>query len=188
MNKLIVGMLFCLSLFGQVTKHVVAAPGNCIGVPCSNDPINLPFDSVGSSCPTGVGITWGTCAGQEVAIQFDNVPVGYTVKLIRVYGDFIAWVHGKVPEGTNSGVLWGLYNSANNYSSTLQYASNGTYTYFQGAVNATNFRGSFDTTFVNATLPPNNVIINHNAIFLNDTGQSIHMESTFTLVYQFILQ
>lgn len=166
------------------TTHVKApVASDCVSSPCVST-VNLPIDTAGAKDTRPN--TWGTAAAVQVPIQFDDVPAGYSVSILRVYGDFIAWAHGKVPEGTHSGLLWGLFNSQTGASQNVEYGSYGCPIYFQGAVGSSELTRPFDQVITaGGILPSNNILISQSAIFLNDTGQSIHLEPTFAIVYQF---
>jgi len=169
-------------------EHVQTVLGSCIASPCVST-VNIAFDSAGTPCPTG---TWGMCGAVQTPIQFDDVPTGYSVSILRVYGDFIAWVHPEtlptvIQAGSHSGLLWGLFNSNVGASPNVEYGSSGCFVYFQGSVSTGDFRGPFDQVIqAGGILPANNLLISQQAIFLNDTGQSIHQEATFALVFQFL--
>jgi hypothetical protein len=169
------------------TRHVSTLLGSCIVSSCVST-VNIAFDTAGTPCPTG---TWGMCGAVQTPIQFDDVPTGYSVSILRVYGDFIGWVHPEtlptvIPAGSHSGLLWGLFNSNVAASPNVEYGSSGCFIYFQGSVSTGDFRGPFDQVIqAGGILPSNDLLISQQAIFLNDTGQSIHQEATFALVYQF---
>jgi hypothetical protein len=51
--------------------------------------------------------TWGTAGVAVWTVRF-LVPSGHHVRILRVYGDFLVWPRGRVPEGTYAGALFGL--------------------------------------------------------------------------------
>lgn len=160
--------------------HSVAS--GCIESPCVST-VNIPWTTAGE--PDQRPGTWGTAASYEVPIQFSNVPVGYSVKINRVYGDFVAWVRGVVAPGSHAGVLFGLLTSSG-ANPNVEYGSNGCFLYLQGAVGSGEFRAGFDQVIdAGGILPPDNALICQEAIFLDDAG-TVHQEATFALVYSFI--
>lgn len=170
--------------FGLLILAVRLWAGDCISSPCVST-VNIPFDSAGVT-DTRPG-TWGAAGARQVQIPFKNVPAGYSVQIQRVYGDAVAWVHGKVVPGAHSGLLWGLYTSQVTASPNVEYGSFGCFLYLQGSVGRGDFRGAFDQLIpAGGTLASDNLLISQEAIFDNDTGQSIHMEVTMALVYQFV--
>jgi hypothetical protein len=163
-------------------RHV-ASGGDCVSAPCVST-VNIPFDSVGIPCPQG---TWGVCDARRVPIQFDDVPAGYSVAILRVYGDFIAFAHGSVADGSHAGILFGLFNSEVGLSPNVEYGSQGCFLYLQGSVGSGDFRGAYDQVIpAGGILPANNVLISQEAVFLNDTERSIHEETSMALVYRFV--
>lgn len=187
-RTILAAILAALSAFGMPVGvmpstgnavHVRAAsPGGCIVAPCEST-VNIPFDSPGSPCPEA----WGTCGARQVAIQFDAVPASYSVKILRVFGDLIGWARGPVPPGAHAGMLWGLYTSQVADSPNVEYGSEGCPIYLQGIVGIPR---PFDERIeAGGILPADNLLISQEAFFLNETGQAIHIEATFNLVYQF---
>lgn len=59
--------------------------------------------------------------------------------------------------------------------------------YVQGTVNAVNLRAPFDQdTSVGGWLAADNTLLNTLAVWLNDTGLPVHMESTMLITYRFV--
>jgi hypothetical protein len=163
--------------------HILSPLENCRASSCLAT-VNVPFDSQGTACPAG---TWGICDSRTVPIQFEAVPQGYAVEIEELYGDVIAWVHGMVPSGMHSGVLWGLTNSAEGLSPNVQYGAQGCLIYLQGAVGQGDLTRPFDQIILaGGLLPADNILTSQEAVFLNDTGASVHMEATFAIAYRFI--
>ena len=178
MRAILFAFLAAGTCFAQ-RMHVKAA-GDCISSACDSS-VNIPFDGSGAPCPAG---TWGTCGARVVPIQFDGVPAGYSVQILRVYGDLIGWVRGPVPDGTHAGMLWGLMNSQVVDSPNVEYGAEGCFIYLQGIVGSTR---AFDQIITaGGVLPADNILVSQEAFFLNDTAQPIHLEATFNLVYRFV--
>lgn len=202
--KLALLLLSACSLFARGTwlegirpdeapsRHIVAqsSPGcllcSCILWACEST-VNIAYDAEGA--PDSRPGTWGTAAAVQVPIHFDNVPAGYSVQILRVYGDLIGWARGPVKAGTHAGLLWGLFTSQVALSPNVEFGSFGCPIYFQDAVGQGEVNRTFDQTILaGGILPSDDTLTSQQAVFLNDTGQSIHQEATFAIVYQFIKQ
>lgn len=169
--KHLVWFVFCASAFAQ----------NCIDSPCSLS-LNFPFDSAGVK-DTRPG-TWGTAAFDDGKVQFTNVPAGYRVRIERVYGDFVAWPHGSVRGGKFSGILFGILATDNNASPYATLSAKGCVLYLQHGLAANVARGSFDVkTHASGLLAADNIMLIRRAIFLNETGASIHMEPSMVVEF-----
>jgi hypothetical protein len=130
--------------------------------------------------------TWGTAGYAVRRIEF-HPPAGYRTRILRVYGDFQGWVR-KNPSGNCLGVLWGLATTAPEGSARVTPAADNTFLYIQDSVCGTqrNFRAPVDyDTRHGGLLGPDNVLISKTAVWLNETGEPVHMEPSFTIVYQF---
>jgi len=129
--------------------------------------------------------TWGTAGASEWKITF-SPPAGHRVKILRVYGDVVAWAKGKAPAGSYSGLLFGLQTTAPEGSRYADLAADNCFLYLQDVVAAEGKRLPFDVRFDDVTLEPDNVLVVKVAAWLNDTGLPIHIEPTFVLVYRFV--
>lgn len=131
--------------------------------------------------------TWGTAGDVVWTIQF-LVPSGYHVRLLRVYGDFIIWPRGRVPEGTYAGTLLGLQTIVPDIPSTSKLANNvadGCFLYVQLATGGKPERAAFDDAVAaGGLLGDDNFLYVKVAVWLNDTGLAIHMEPTWITVLQ----
>jgi hypothetical protein len=162
-----------------------SAGGPCSpSAPCSAS-VNVPYDAEGT--PDTRPGTWGNAAALQVPMQFANVPSGYRVRLLRLYGDHIAWVHGPVQPGTHAGILWGIFSTAVHLgSANVPYGNDACMIYHQGSVSTGDFVQSFDNdVHPGGLLEPDNTMILQLAVFENETGSSVHQEITFVLVYDF---
>jgi hypothetical protein len=177
---------FILALPAHSAEPLRVKPSSeCIASPCVSS-FNIPFDAIGD-LDTRLG-TWGTAAAVVTPIQFSNVPAGLSVHVLRAYGDFIAWAHGKVARGTNAGVLWALSSTAVTTSKDVEWAAEGCFLYLQGSVNAANLRAPFDQDLsAGGWLSSDNVMLSKEAVWLNDTGLSVHAEATVVIVYEFAI-
>ena len=130
--------------------------------------------------------TWGTAGYAVHRLEF-HPPKGYRARILRVYGDFQGWVR-KNPSGNCVGVLWGLTTTAPEGSARVTPAADNTFLYVQDSVCGADrtFRAPVDyDTRHGGLLGPDNVLLSKVAVWLNETGEPVHMEPSFTIVYQF---
>lgn len=128
--------------------------------------------------------TWGTAGAVEHAIVFEP-PEGCRVRVVRVYGDAIAWPVGSVEPGKTAGVLWGLRTTAPEGSKWTKQAADNTMVYFQFGTRGEVARISFDQQIPNGRLGEDHTLISKVAAWLNDTGRAIHIEPSFVIVFRF---
>jgi hypothetical protein len=176
-----------LFAFALITRALLAQPTCTVAAPCSFS-INIPYDNAGQ--PDTRPGTWGTAASYSVPIPFADVPSGYLVRITRVYGDVVSWPHGQIAPGTFSGVLSGLETTnpvPSQYVAPGLGAMAGCFLYFQDRVGAAGSRipAAVDS-IKNGLLGPDNVLVLTQAVWLNETGVSIHMETT--LVVEFVFE
>lgn len=132
--------------------------------------------------------TWGNAAfGQNVATF--TPPAGYRVRVLRIYGDFIAFPKAGVPgSGKSCEVGWGLKSTATDGSTRLSTGYDNSFVWLQNAITAPapSCRAAFDHVVeTGGLLEADNKMISQTFVALNTTGLTIHMEPTFTVVYQF---
>lgn len=132
--------------------------------------------------------TWGNADAYPIKVPF-HPPLGYRTRILRVYGDFIAFPReGVIQQGTYTEVSWGLLTSAPEGSKRVEYAADNCFLWNQGLLNKDNsyLRMPFDTHVQDGgLLSPDNILIIQVAVSLNITGLTIHMEPTLVVVYQF---
>ena len=90
--------------------------------------------------------------------------------------------------GVYSEVGWGLKTTALDGSNRVDYAYDNSFVWIQNAVLPGNpsARASFDYTVkVGGLLESDNALISQSFVAINTSGLVIHMEPTFTVVYQF---
>lgn len=183
MFKVVIGLL-AVACLGADFKHVTPKH-ECVVSTCFAS-INIPYDDAGQT-DNRLGVVWGTAGFVKTPIQFDNVPPGYTVSITYIRGDLVAWMHGEVLLGTNAGVLWSLRNTSSGASDTVPIGSSGCFEYVQGSVNSVNLRAAFsDDTTDEGLLDADNILWSTEAIWLNDTGRSVHAEITMIIKYRFV--
>lgn len=129
--------------------------------------------------------TWGTAGAVSHRIVF-KPPVGYRVRVLRVYGDFLTWPIGKVESGKFAGTLWGLQTTGPDGSARADPIADNCFLYIQLATGGEPARASVNYDVrEGGLLGPDHILVSKHAVWLNDTGLKIHMESSFVLVYQF---
>lgn len=129
--------------------------------------------------------TWGTAGAAIKKITF-RPPAGYRVRILRTYGDFLAWPIGDVPRGKFAGVLFGMQSTAPDGSKRADWAADNCFLYVQHATNGAPVRTAFDyDTKAGGLLEADAVLVLKMAVWLNDTGLLIHMEPSFTVVYRY---
>jgi hypothetical protein len=129
--------------------------------------------------------TWGTAGYVVWKVPF-SVPAGMRVRILRVYGDFLAWPKGKAPEGTFAGTLLSLHASPPErpVSTVSPYLADNCFLYLQTATGGSPARAPFDDDVSAGGLLADNVLYVKAAVWLNDTGLEIHMEPTMVIVYR----
>ena len=159
--------------------------------------LSLPFTASGNFSFNLYGTadkrpqTWGYTDSQEVPITF-SPPPGLRVHVTRIRGDLVAWLlssaNSSTPPryGTSTGLLVAFHDSGPEGSARCDWCAENTRVYVQDALTPTQpkSRAPFDVD-LNWTLPPDNKLIVKAASFLNNTGQKIHAEVTFTLTFDF---
>jgi hypothetical protein len=168
---------------GHVSADIPPIP--CVHETCVFS-TNVPYDSAG--VPDTRPGTWGNAGVADTPIPFTNVPEGYRVRVLRIYGDHIAWPHGRIKPGTDAGVLFGIITPSATQSPYVGpgLGASGCFVYLQQGVGESPVRAPFDfNVAAGGLLDPDNVMIVRNALFLNQTGASIHMEATFIVEFRY---
>lgn len=134
--------------------------------------------------------TWGTSGVQTWSMKF-YPPAGYLVRILHVHGDLTAMVRQPQQMIGQAGVLWGLGSTVapnQGDSARVQYSGEGTFLYVQGVLTPTQplTRAVDYDTSVGGLLGSDNTLIVKVAAFLNDTGAAIHLEPTFTMVFEWV--
>ena len=129
--------------------------------------------------------TWGATGYNVHKIEF-HPPAGYRTRILRVYGDFQGWLR-KNPSGNCVGVLWGLQTTAPEGSKRVTPAADNTLIYRQQAIcERAPFYLDFDADVsVAGLLEKDNVLYSKSAVFMNETGEPVHSEPSFIIVFQF---
>jgi hypothetical protein len=138
---------------------------------------------------------WGSAGSIQIPIRF-NAPAGYHTRILRIYGDFVAWAKtGVIAPGTSAEVGWGLKTTAPDGSARVTYptapgssAYDNSFAWIQNVVTSQNSspRATFDfVVSAGGLLGADGLMICQPFVALNTSGLTIHMEPTFTIVYQF---
>lgn len=155
--------------------------------------LNFSYDIQGTQ-DTRPG-TWGD-TGVETITDLFHPPPGYLVRVLRVYGDFIAWPHppaawraSNLPTFRFAGVLWGLTNSTPGGNPQQDLSAAGCFLYLQQGVGAyAPARAAFDhNVSAGGLLNLDNTMLSKVAVFLNELYCPIHVEVTFVCEFQFEL-
>jgi hypothetical protein len=129
--------------------------------------------------------TWGRAEAGYNLIRF-TPPTGQRVRILRVYGDFIAWPVGRVPQGKAAGALFGLQTTAADWAKHADLANDNCFLYVQVATSGPPARAPINYKVEDGgLLETDNVLRLKFAAWLNDTGLAIHMEASLVIVYQF---
>lgn len=119
-----------------------------------------------------------------IPYQF-HPPLGYRVRILRTRGDLIAWPRGVPPPGTYAGILWGLVRTLSGGAADVALSAHGCYIYAQDRVSVGGSRAPFDSLVADGgPLDDDNVLWSKFALYLNDTGLSIHIEASI-VSYQY---
>jgi hypothetical protein len=178
---------------GPTAPSMEITPGKLMVIPpCTLTPCtfstNIAWDSAGTKDTRPS--TWGTQASVQSKIPFVNVPAGYRVLITHATGDEIAAYHAASlpPVGSMAYVLVGLTNTTANQSPYVAtgLGSQGCFLYFQSAVGTAGTRIPFDLDTAGGLLNSDNILIIKQALFLNDTGQSVHMEATVVVSFTYV--
>lgn len=179
-----------VAVMGLMCVAVQTGRGSGAAVPCIAEPCvfstNVPYDAEGQ--PDTRPGTWGSTAYNDLPIPFVGVPAGYRVRVLRVYGDFVAWAHGKIPHGTAAGTLFGLTSTSGGQSPFVGagLGSKGCFLYLQAGVGADPVRAAFDfNVAVGGLLEADHMMLVRRAVWLNATGVSIHMEPSFVVEFRY---
>jgi hypothetical protein len=144
---------------------------------------NAAYDIEGTPDPRPS--TWGE-SGVEVSRITFKPPAEYRTRVLRAYGDVVAWTRNAPPMGKSDGFLFGLSNTGPDGSARADLAADNTFLYVQGASRGEPSRLAFDYCVKEGgLLQPDNVMVLKAASFLNDTGMPIHIEPSFIVVFQF---
>jgi hypothetical protein len=130
--------------------------------------------------------TWGT-SGYVVWKVPLSVPAGKRIRILRVYGDFLAWPKGKAPDGTYAGALLSLHTSSPDkpVNTVSPYLADNCFLYLQTATGGLPSRAPFDDDVSAGGLLTDGTLYVKVAVWLNNTGLEIHMEPTMVVVYRF---
>lgn len=163
---------------------------DCITKPCSAA-FNFAYDLVGT--PDSRPGTWGSAGAQTSPLKI-KAPIGYRVRVLRVYGDLTWWPRGTPePDGTDkvvgkaAGVLLGLSSTAPDGSELVEGggASDNCFLYIQDASKGEARRAHFDyDTHVGGLLEEDGVINVKFAVWLNTLDLCVHGEPSMVVEFQ----
>jgi hypothetical protein len=131
---------------------------------------------------------WGNADVATWTITF-RPPPGYRVRVLRLRGDLVAWprvLPGEkaIEPGNYAGVLLGFQTTAPEGSVRCDWCADNTALYIQDAMSNKPIRAPFNHE-IGALLEPDHKLVVKVAAWLNTSGHPIHIEPTFTTVFQF---
>lgn len=169
-----------LVMFGLLAAHA-----HCIDKACTLS-INFPYDAVGE-LDNRPG-TWGTAGYDDGRIVFQNVPPGYRVRILRLQGNFTARLYGsKTKSNLYAGALFGIITTASAASPYATLSASGCMIYLQLDVNSSHSQhAEFDwDVSAGGLLEKDHTMIVRRAVYLNETGQSLHAEPSFIVSFRY---
>jgi hypothetical protein len=132
--------------------------------------------------------TWGS-SGFAQNVGVFSPPAGYRVRVLRIYGDLIGFPKsGVIDAGTSCEIGWGLKSTAPDGSTRFSAGNDNSFVWLQNVLSSASpsTRAGFDHTVeTGGLLEADHTVISQAFVALNTTGLTIHLEPTFTMVYQF---
>ena len=167
------------------------AQTSTVKAPISGGALDIGADLAGSPDPRALewpGKVWGNAGYSDTAIQFAPPP-GYQVHIISAVGTVSSFAHGTVPTGTTAGLSWGLISNA--VTATPNAAVNpACMAYVKQSITSRHDADTTPFSFTriadNGILGPDNILVSRTAVYLNETGLSIHIEQALVLTYEFV--
>jgi len=172
--RLILILVLASTLFGECPSEIRVVSGNF-----ADDLIGTPDTRPG---------TWGTAGVAYHELRF-HPPDGCAVKLLSISGDLLAWTrnwsYGK------AGVLVGIHRTlwgGKNPWAPCDYCTEDVILYRQLGVDGLRAHTTeFDRRFKRGVLVgPDNCLKFKHAVWLNETGQLVHIETTWTIEFQWV--
>lgn len=146
---------------------------------------NYAYDMVGET-DTRPG-EWGTAGSADWMMVWHDVPPGMRVKILHIAGDGIAAPsHGDMPPGTRAYALFGLLTTDAVASPLADFSSNGCMLFTNTPVSNAGERVPINQDVYNGLLAKDNTLHLRAALFLNDSGISIHEELTLVITFAYV--
>jgi hypothetical protein len=124
---------------------------------------------------------WGVSAQATHAYKF-HPPAGYRVRLLSIHGDTQGFIRN--PSPYCAGAMWAIHAEVVTPPQVDEFVDPTLLFWVQDAAcRGAAFRDPVDRSINQLLRTPE--VISKVATFLNETGQPVHIESSFTLVYQF---
>ena len=130
--------------------------------------------------------TWGTAEGAISEIKF-MPPSGMQTVVHSITGDIVAWTRNETRG--KFGVLYGFQQYPYNVGGAgeLDMGDISTLLYGQTGSNSTEVTTrTFNKTFKKPIALPVHSLFVKGASWLNETGQEVHLEITYTVEYEFV--
>lgn len=126
----------------------------------------------------------------DSGFEFGNItfrpPAGYSVQILRVYGDFATIPNGIPVPGGMCGMLFGIETTAVAASKYADYAADGCFLFVQLFTHGEAQRASYDRKIKGVVIASDNVLQLKSAVFMNTLGVSIHSEPSLIIVFQYV--
>ena len=132
-------------------------------------------------------IKTGETAGLVVYKVSFSVPSGSRVHILHVYGDFVVWPGGVPLAGKHASGQFSLYTSSPDdpVTSVSPLLTDNCFLSVNQVTTGDAIRAPFDTDVsAGGLLSTDNALFVRIAVAENDTELEIHMEPSFTIVYQ----
>jgi hypothetical protein len=170
---------------------LVPAQTSTVKAPISGGALDIGADLAGTPDPRALewpGKVWGNAGYSDTAIQFAPPP-GYQVHIISAVGTVSSFAHGTVPTGTTTGLSWGLVSNA--VTAAPNAAVNpACMAYVKQSITSRHDADTTPFSFTrigdNGILGPDNILVSRTAVYLNETGLSMHIEQALVLTYEFV--
>lgn len=172
-----------MSLFTVGTSQTLLEQSLILG-PYS-DALNMVADLTGVKDPRPA--IWGLDGSQSVVVPFEDVPEGYRVRVLSLTGNYMAWARAAYRPGKHVGTSWGIKTSYPDGSLHLpQFGASNCFAYLEYGLSNGEVNQPFNIdTHVGGLLGVDNTLTFVSAVYLNDEMIPVHMETTFTMIYQF---
>lgn len=139
-------------------------------------------------------LTWGHAAAEVLPIRF-SPPPGYRVRILKLRGDLVAMPRvidaaDPAPANGYAGVLMGFSTTSSAGAAECDFCATGCMLYIQDNLHGGEARRApYDYSFRDERilLDRDNLLNLKLAAYLNTTGHPIHMEGTYTITFEWVL-
>jgi len=133
--------------------------------------------------------TWGLAQSQTWQVHF-NAPVGYRVRILKLSGDLLSYPKMLSKDQTveswqTAGTLLGFQSTAAQGSINCDLCADNTMLYVQDSIGSVTHGARAFSDDLDYLLEPDNTLVVVCASWLSTFTVPVHVEATFTVVYQF---